>query len=184
MGTLLNTRIGSLVIAAALLSATAPRSLAAQAAPIKVDPSWMTVKAADSTVEFRLMAGMTPVNGGMNFDGATAGAITLTVPVKWHVTLHFINDDENMPHSAEVTKAESPVPAVQPKPAFAGAESKDATQGVNTGSKQDVHFTADQPGSYLIVCEVPGHGAAGMWIRLAVSATATKPEVQSATPTP
>lgn len=183
MGTLLNTRIGSLVIGALLLGA-APSLAAAQAAPVKVDPSWMTVKAADSTVEFRLMAGLTQANGGMNFDGATAGALTLTVPVKWHVTLHFMNDDENMPHSAEVTKAEAPVPAIQPKPAFAGAESRDATQGVNTGSKQDLHFTADQPGSYLIVCEVPGHGAAGMWIRLAVSATATKPEVQATPATP
>jgi sulfocyanin len=144
----------------------------------------MSVKAGDSTVEFRLTAGMTPANGGMNFDGATKGALTLTVPVKWHVVLHFMNNDDNMPHSAEVTALQTPVPAAPGKPVFPGAESKDATQGVNAGSRQDVHFTADHPGSYVIVCEVPGHGAAGMWIRLAVSATATRPEVQSAAPIP
>jgi sulfocyanin len=180
----LNASLSILVLAAALLGAAAPQALSGQAGPVKVDPSWMTVKAADSTVEFRLVAGLTPANGGMNFDGATKGALVLTVPVKWHVILHFVNDDENMPHSAEVTAVQVPPPATPGKPAFPGAESKDAALGVNAGSKQDIHFTAAQPGSYLIVCAVPGHAAAGMWIRLAVSATATRPEVQAAPPTP
>lgn len=169
----------SLFIAAALLSAAAPCTLSAQGATLKVDPSWMTARVSDSTVEFRLVAGMSTANGGMNFDGATGGSLTLTVPVKWHVVLHFRNDDENMPHSAEVTIAKSPVPAMpDTKPVFGGAESKDPTQGVSVGTKQDIHFTADQPGSYIIVCAVPGHGAAGMWIRLVVSATASKPDVE------
>ena len=181
----MKTPFSSLAIAAALLGAAAPRPASAQGATIKIDPSWVTVRAADSSVEFRLIAGMTPANGGMNFDGATAGSLILTVPTKWHVTLHFRNDDENMPHSAEVTGAKSPVPAMpDAKPAFGGAESKDATQGVNTGTKQDLHFTAEQPGAYMIVCAVPGHGAAGMWIRLVVSATATKPGVEAGPPTP
>ena len=184
MGTLLNT-IRRFAIAAAVLGAAAPRALPGQGASIKIDPSWVMVRPADSTVEFRLVAGMTPANGGMNFDGATAGSLVLTVPVKWHVTLHFRNDDENMPHSAEVTGAKAPVPAMpDAKPAFGGAESKDAAQGVSIGTKQDLHFTADQPGSYMIVCAVPGHGAAGMWIRMVVSATATKPAVEGGSATP
>lgn len=167
------------------MSAAAPRVLGAQAATVKIDPSWVTIRTADSSVEFRLIAGLTTANGGMNFDGATAGSLTLTVPVKWHVTLHFRNNDENMPHSAEVTGSATPVPAMpDTKPAFGGAESKDATQGVNMGTAQDLHFKADQPGSYIIVCAVPGHGAAGMWIRLVVSPTATKPDVEAAAATP
>lgn len=181
----MNTPIRSFVIAAALMGAAAPGTLSAQGAPLKIDPSWVSTRISDSTVEFRLVAGMSPANGGMNFDGATGGSLTLTVPVKWHVVLHFRNDDENMPHSAEVTIAKSPVPAMpDTKPVFGGAESKDATQGVSVGTKQDIHFTADQPGSYIIVCAVPGHGAAGMWIRLVVSATAPKPEVAVGPPTP
>ena len=181
----MNATHGSLVIAAAaLLGAAVPRALSAQGA-VKVDPSWVTIRASDSTVEFRLVAGMTPANGGMNFDGATGGSLTLTVPVRWHVTLHFRNDDENMPHSAEVTVAKAPVPAMpDPKPVFGGAESKDASQGVNAGTKQDLHFTADQPGTFMIECAVPGHGAAGMWVRLVVSETAAKPEVHAGPPTP
>src|SRR5690348_18210304 len=59
---------------------------------MKVDPSWVITRTSDSTVEFRLVAGMSPANGGMNFDGATAGSLTLTVPIKWHVVLHFRKD--------------------------------------------------------------------------------------------
>lgn len=177
----MNTYIGRCVIAAGILSMTAP--LAGQAA-IKVDPSWMTVRAGESTVEFRVVAGLTAANGGMNFNGSQAGGLTLTVPLNWKVILHFANNDENMPHSVAVTKAEDPVPPVPAKPAFAGAESKDAAQGVNVGSKQDLRFTADQAGTYLVVCGVPGHGAAGMWIKLTVSAAATKPGVQASAPTP
>ena len=173
------------MIAAALLGAVAAPALSAQGAPVKPDPSWVTTRTADSTVELRLVAGMSPANGGMNFDGATAGSLTLTVPIKWHVVLHFRNDDENMPHSAEVEVAKVPVPAMpDSKPAFGGAESKDATQGVNVGTKQDLHFTADQAGSFIIVCAAPGHGAAGMWIRLVVSLTASKPDLAGGPPTP
>jgi len=176
--------MGSLALAAAVL-VSAPRILPGQGQALKIDPSWMAVHAGESTVEFQLVAGLTPANGGMNFDGANGGVLTLTVPVKWHVTLHFRNDDENMPHSVEVIPG-SFSPPVTPgsTPAFAGALSKDASQGVNVGSKQDLHFTANQTGSYLIVCAVPGHGAAGMWIRLVVSASATKPAMDVGPPAP
>ena len=169
------------MITAGLLSVAAP--LAGQSS-IKVDPTWMTVRAAESTVAFKVVAGLTPANGGMNFDGAQSGGLTLTVPVKWHVVIHFANNDENMPHSVEVTRADLPVPGVPGKPAFSGAESKNATQGVNVGSKEDLHFTADEAGAYIVVCEVPGHGAAGMWIRLNVSASAASPQLSATTPGP
>lgn len=159
-------------------------ALAGQAAPVKVDPSWLTVDAATSSVGFKLVAGFNGANGGMNFNGATKGILTLTVPVNWHVTLHFRNDDPNFPHSVAVTAFTDPVPASPGKPAFAGAISKNATQGAGADSKEDIHFTAAQPGSYLILCAVPGHAAAGMWIRLVVSATATTPLVESSPASP
>lgn len=177
----MNTQFGRLVIVAALLGAAAP--LAGQTS-LKVDPSWMTVKTSESSVEFRIIAGPTPVNSGMNFNGANAGGLQLTVPLKWRVTLHFSNADENMPHSVIVTKLELPVPGNPSKPAFAGSESKDAMSGVNVGSKQDVRFTVDQAGTYMIVCGVPGHGTAGMWIRLVVSATATAPTMTAVAAAP
>jgi len=38
-----------------------------------------------------------------------------------------------------------------------------------------MRFDAQLAGDYLIFCGVPGHGAAGMWIRLRLSATAKTP---------
>jgi uncharacterized cupredoxin-like copper-binding protein len=40
-----------------------------------------------------------------------------------------------------------------------------------------MRFAAQPAGEYLIACGVPGHGAAGMWLRLRVSATATIPQL-------
>jgi uncharacterized cupredoxin-like copper-binding protein len=37
-----------------------------------------------------------------------------------------------------------------------------------------VRFDAASPGAYMIFCAVPGHGMAGMWMRLQVSATARR----------
>lgn len=178
MGTLLSSTLSTLLVAGSILG-MAPRALSGQAAPVKVDPSWLTVNPPATAAGLTLVAGLTDANGGMNFDGATKGGLTLTVPVKWYVTLHFVNRDPNFPHSVEVTAFVDPVPATPGKPAFAGAASKDLSQGVATDSKEDVRFTADQAGSYLIVCGVPGHGTAGMWLRLVVSSTATKPELEA-----
>jgi uncharacterized cupredoxin-like copper-binding protein len=44
--------------------------------------------------------------------------------------------------------------------------------------KQTVRFVADRAGKYLIFCAVPGHGAAGMWIRLTVVADPRRPTIE------
>src|SRR5207245_1485224 len=46
-----------------------------------------------------------------------------------------------------------------------------------TGLNGALRFAAQPAGDYLIACGVPGHGAAGMWIRLRVSGTAKTPEL-------
>jgi sulfocyanin SoxE-like protein len=154
--------------------------LAAQSLP-KIDPTWLKVDSAATTAEFSLVAGLTPANGGMNFNGAGAGALTLTVPVKWTVVLHFRNNDQVLPHSAMVIVAATPVPVSGAKPAFEHALTHQTEQGLGTDRHEDVQFVADKPGSYLLYCAVPGHGAAGMWIRLEVSGTVHQPEL-AATP--
>jgi uncharacterized cupredoxin-like copper-binding protein len=44
-------------------------------------------------------------------------------------------------------------------------------QGLGSGETDSVRFVANKAGSYMIFCAVPGHGLAGMWIRLKVSPT-------------
>jgi hypothetical protein len=55
--------------------------------------------------------------------------------------------------------------------------------GLTAGQTDVVKFLANRAGSFLIFCGVPGHGAAGMWIRLMVDSTATAPAV-GRTPAP
>ncbi len=166
---------GALALALALLAAPAAR--AQNVAAVHVDPAWLRIDSAATTVEFTLSAGLNGTNGGMNFNGASNGALTLTVPVGWHVMLRFKNQDQNMPHSAEVIRAVEPVPVSPTPPAFARAATHRLEQGMASDSHEDIRFVADQAGSYLVFCAVPGHGAAGMWIKLEVSSTATRPAI-------
>jgi sulfocyanin len=149
--------------------------LAQAPAALRIDPSWLKTDSAATSAEFSLIAGMGGINGGMNFNGSTNGALTLVVPVGWHVVLNFRNDDQNMPHSAVVIPLATPVPAAAGRPAFAGATTRQADQGLATGARQSLRFDADHAGSFMIFCAVPGHGMAGMWMRLEVSASATRP---------
>ena len=75
-----------------------------------------------------------------------------------------------------------PMPAgpVDP-PAFARATTVAARllQGLGSGETDSVRFVANKAGSYMIFCAVPGHGLAGMWIRLKVSATEKRPTLTS-----
>lgn len=158
------------VLAAGPVAAQAP----------KIDPTWLKVDSGPR-VEFSLTAGLTPANGGMNFNGASGGGLTLTVPAHWTVILHFRNNDQVLPHSAMVIAAVTPVPVSGAKPAAAHAVTRQAEQGLPPDAHEDVQFVADRAGSYLFYCAVPGHGAAGMWIRLEVSDTARQPEL-AATP--
>ncbi len=155
-------------------------ALASQTA-VHVDNAWLKTDTAAKTAEFTLVAGLTGSNGGMNFNGAGNGTLTLTVPVGWKVVLHFRNDDQVLPHSAEVITEVAPVPVGAAPVAFEHAATKNATQGLPAGGKDDVHFVVDRVGKFLVFCAVPGHGAAGMWIRLDVSPGAGVP-VLTATP--
>lgn len=156
--------------------------MASQSLP-KIDPAWLKVDSAGAKVEVTLTAGLTSTNGGMNFNGASAGGLTLTVPAKWTVILHFLNHDQVLPHSVMVIPATTPVPVTATVPAIPHATTHRADQGLSSDSHEDVQFVADQPGSYLLYCAVPGHGAAGMWIHFEVSGTAHHPEFV-ATPKP
>jgi FtsP/CotA-like multicopper oxidase with cupredoxin domain len=142
-----------------------------------IDPTWLKSDSGTHTVEFSLIAGLGGLNGGMNFNGVTNGALGLVVPVGWHVVLRFRNADPNLPHSAVVIAAATPVPAAAGRPAFDAATTSRPEQGLATGAIQRMVFDADHEGSYMIFCAVPGHGMAGMWIRLEVSASATGPSL-------
>jgi plastocyanin len=162
------------------VQAQQPAAVAAQ----QLDPKWLRANGDTKTVTFDLTAGATPLNGALNFNGFRDGEMTLTVPAGWTVVMNFTNHDGMLSHSAEVVWDSMPVPLGAVDPAIPRAYTKDLEQGIPAGGGKDVmRFTATQPGSYLIFCAVPGHGAGGMWIRLKVDASVTAPKM-SLTPKP
>lgn len=154
---------------------------AQQNAPVAtqaIDSSWMTFDAAAKKVTFALTAGLTPFNGALNFNGFRDGGMTLVVPANWTVVVNFTNHDGMLPHSAEVILDDGSTPLRPVGAAIQRAYTRDVETGVEAGGGKDVmRFTATPPGAYRFYCAVPGHGAAGMWIRLKVDATARVPSM-------
>jgi len=149
-----------------------------------MDPAWLRADAASKTAEFKLVGGLTELNGGMNFNGFSRGALVVTVPQGWNVVLHFKNQDPNLPHSVEIIPDGDAIPGGPVPPAFEHAATGRVEQGFPAGQGADVRFLAGKAGAFLIFCAVPGHGAAGMWIRLTLSATADKPTLATGDPRP
>src|SRR5712691_4145439 len=99
----------------------------------KIDPTWLRADAASKTVEFKLVAGLTDANGGMNFNGFGRGGLVLTVPQGWNVVLHFKNEDPNLPHSVEVITDAAGIPTGPIPPAFEHAATSRMEQGFSAG---------------------------------------------------
>ena len=160
-----------------------PRDAVAQreVAPQAIDSNWLSADTASHTATFELIAGLTGLNGALNFNGFRDGELTLTVPLGWTVVMHFRNHDGMLPHSAEVIEDVHPLPTQPVTPAFPRASTIRLAEGLPSEGRDDIRFIADKGGSYLIFCGVPGHGAAGMWVRLAVSGSVRKPSL-AATP--
>ena len=170
---------GALTLTGALLlGAVGARAQTAKGG--NIDPTWLRVDVPSKTAEFKLVAGLSDANGGMNFNGFGRGALVLTVPQGWTVVLHFKNQDPNLPHSVEVIPDATPMPVGPVTPAFEHATTGRLDQGFSAGQGAEVRFVSGKAGSFLIFCAVPGHGAAGMWIRLAVSETTDKPALATA----
>src|SRR6266576_5186910 len=123
----------------------------------QIDCNWLTVDTTAKTATFQLTAGLTQLNGGLNFNGFNDGKLTLTVPTNWTVVLRFANHDANLPHSAEVIDTTKPMPAGPVEPAaFPRAMTVQGRllQGLGEGETDSVRFVANQAGSYLICCAV------------------------------
>lgn len=155
--------------------------LVAARLPAQADSSQLTVDTVTKTATFQLVAGQTKLNSGLNFNGFNDGKLVLTVPQNWNVVIQFTNKDPNLPHSAEVVDTTKPMPAgpVDP-PAFPRAMTTKLMVGHESGQTDSFQFVASKAGSFMIFCAVPGHGLAGMWIRLKVSPTDKRPTLTAA----
>jgi plastocyanin len=137
---------------------------------------WITIDEAANTVTLDIVAGRDGTNNNWNFNGYANGGYTVTVPQGATVTINFTNNDANMGHSIGVSeKPAGPWPATPaPTPAFAGGISSNPTSMTDStmnGETETITFTADRAGEFALICFVPGHATAGMWINLSVGGT-------------
>ena len=150
-------------------------AMPARAQEQRVDPAWLSFDPTAKTARFQLIAGLTGLNGALNFNGFRDGGLTLVMPVGWKAEITFKNHDGMLPHSAEVISPQAPLPGQTVSPAIPRAFTLSLATGLPPEGTDVMRFTAQPAGEYLIFCGVPGHGASGMWIRLRVSATAQTP---------
>jgi len=149
-----------------------------------IDPAWLHFDASTKTARFQLIGGLTGLNGALNFNGFRDGGLTLVVPAGWQTEIDFRNHDGMLPHSAAVIAPQTPLPVQTVAPAIPRAFTLRLTEGLVSEATDTMRFTAQPTGEYLIFCGVPGHGAAGMWIRFSVSATAEAPALLATPATP
>jgi Sulfocyanin (SoxE) domain len=169
----------SFLLAGALLPGSALRAQdSTQTTPI--DSTWLSYDAATKTVHFKLIAGLTGLNGALNYNGFGDGGLVLEVPAGSKVVVDFTNNDGILPHSAEVIAAKLPVPAEAVDPGIQRAYTDKLQEGLPPLAKNGMTFTANPPGDYFFFCGVPGHGQGGMYIGLKVSATAKAPRLMPA----
>lgn len=134
---------------------------------------FLRVDSATQTVTLKLIAGFTPANGWLNFDGYANGQMTVQVPVGYKVTVEFSNDG-GVPADIGVYGANGQL-------AFPGAGDSiqaielNAQPGIVPGSSETVTFTASQAGMYRIENlenRFPQFGqpyqSIGMWVGLNV----------------
>src|SRR4029077_1966483 len=111
-----------------------------------IDPAWLSVDAPAKTVRFQLIAGLTGVNGALNFNGFRDGGLSLVVPVGWRTEIDFRNHDGMLPHSAEVTAPQTPLPTQPPDPAIARAFTLQLSTGLPSEARDDMRFAAQPAG--------------------------------------
>jgi sulfocyanin len=136
---------------------------------------FMSYRPAERTVDVRLVAGYDGGNNSLNINGATQGGHTVTVPVGWRIE-GVMENRVDLPHSVVVVPVVARLPESPGDAAFSGAHTAAATDGAGERTRSPFTFVADRAGSYMMVCGVPFHGQAGMWIRLVVSDEAARPE--------
>ncbi|MHB1194934.1 MAG: sulfocyanin-like copper-binding protein [Longimicrobiales bacterium] len=138
---------------------------------------WFHADDAAKTIHMTITAGLTDAKNYWNFNGGFDGNMTITVPEGYAVTIDLVNKDPAMAHSLGISPVTSNFGIVEPAAAFEGAMTSDPasmTEATLPGETETITFTAGAAGSYSMVCFVPGHAAAGMWIHFNVSADGTK----------
>ena len=144
---------GTVLMAGGLLVGPLAANSGAKAAA----PTWVSTKG--KVVSLTLIAGYNNNGSGFNFNGASKGQLTVTIPLGDTVNVLFSNK-ASLPHSAQVVAFSKNPPASTVPDAFKGANSANPTNGVAAGKAQKFTFLANKAGTYLIICALERLGLA------------------------
>jgi hypothetical protein len=150
----------SLPLAALALTLVAAGGLGCAASPRRSEPlsAWLSFRASAETVSLRLIAAYNDAYNGFNFNGYGKGQVLIEVPRGWRVNVRCVNNSSSMRHSCAIVRGLS-----GQTPAFPGAASSHAHDGLPPRDTDAFSFLATKLGTYRIVCLVPAHEQVGMW---------------------
>lgn len=125
---------------------------------LKADP---TTRTAIVT----LIAGYPATDYQFNYDGYQSGALVLTVPVGWQITVQCSNHS-TVPQSCAVVADGSATQPIRPD-----WSTPDPERGLDPGQSATFVFTPSATGDYRIASLVRGSEASGMWLDLKIVAS-------------
>jgi uncharacterized cupredoxin-like copper-binding protein len=157
-------------VAAAIARVSNAYGNMAAALPPGPMPAWMTVGADGKSVA------ITITTSGVTLNGTSNGKMTITIPQGWKVSIADTNATSTAQSLVIAALANTPLPATGFIPAFTGASTAKPSDG-QARDTQRFTFTATAAGHYLMLSDVSGQAAAGLWANVVVSTTARAPGV-------
>ncbi|MSR07320.1 MAG: hypothetical protein EXR93_09690 [Gemmatimonadetes bacterium] len=136
------------------------------------EPDWFSVDHKARTVSMKVVASQNPSHTAWAFNDHDHGNMTITVPEGYAITIEFTNDDY-MKHSVGlVARPTGEMPTLpDATPVFPGAMSSNPNdQATDQGESETLRFTASKRGKYILICLIPSHAIAGMWVNFDVAA--------------
>jgi hypothetical protein len=128
------------------------------------DPSkYIKADLASRTVVVTLIAGYPASDFQFNYNGYGSGALVISVPAGWLVTVQCENRG-TVPNSCAVVTRKDDVKPLEP-----GWSTPDPSRGLDPGQSASFEFTPPAPGSFRIASLVGGNEASGMWADLEVT---------------
>ena len=129
------------------------------------DPkTFIKVDTAAQAAVVTLIAGHPATDNQFNYDGYSSGALVLTVPVGWQVTIQCLNHG-TVPNSCAIV-----ADGHATEPVSADWSISNPQRGLDPGQSSSFAFTPTKAGSYRIASLVGGNEASGMWLDLEVTA--------------
>lgn len=164
-----------LIRAQLLLALVATVAIAAACDPVmgtgsgsQPDPKqYLKTDRNSRTAIVTLIAGYPATDFQFNYNGYQSGALVLTVPVGWQVTVQCSNHS-TVPQSCAVV-----IDGNATQPIRSDWSTPDPERGLDPGQSASFVFTPTATGDYRIASLVRGSEASGMWLELKIVSDGT-----------